>query len=162
MSAKSSTFCAHQGMHSEKSAISLLSLVNLVAAIGLSALGPRQYEVPENLWRNEVFHDRGDYQGQARADHHRAPGDHSPLRGRIHFPRLFSSKPILLAVRRRTIHITTVVARSLDLQLISLRAVEEVAGAMPTSHPRRTAVQNPSTLRTRGARRILAAWKSRF
>jgi hypothetical protein len=35
--------------------------------------------VPENLWRNEVFHDRGDYQGQARADHHHAPGDHSPL-----------------------------------------------------------------------------------
>jgi len=63
-------------------------------------------EVPENLWRNEVFHDRGDYQGQARADHHRAPGDHSPLRGRIHFRRLFSSKPILLAVRRRTIHVT--------------------------------------------------------
>jgi hypothetical protein len=63
--------------------------------------------VPENLCRNEVFHDRGDYQGQARADHHRAPGDHSPLRGRIHFRRLFSSKPILLAVRRRTIHFST-------------------------------------------------------
>ena len=36
-------------------------------------------DVPENLWRNEVFHDRGDYQGQARADHHHAPGDPSPL-----------------------------------------------------------------------------------
>ena len=35
--------------------------------------------MPENLWRNEVFHDRGDYQGQARADHHHAPADHSPL-----------------------------------------------------------------------------------
>jgi hypothetical protein len=34
------------------------------------------------------------------------PEINSPLRGRIHFRRLFSSKPILLAVRRRTIHVT--------------------------------------------------------
>jgi hypothetical protein len=51
-------------------------------------------DVLENLWRNEVFHDRGDWQGQARADHHH--GDHSSLRGWIHFRRPFSSRPFFL------------------------------------------------------------------
>jgi len=36
--------------------------------------------VLENLRRNTALHDRGDYQGRARADHHHAPGDHSPLK----------------------------------------------------------------------------------
>ena len=56
--------------------------------------------MPENLWRNEVFHDRGDYQGQARADHHHAPGDHSPLEAGYIFADCFSSNPILLALGR--------------------------------------------------------------
>jgi len=47
--------------------------------------------VPENLGRNEVFHDRGDYQGQARADHHHAPGDHSPLKAGYIFADCFPS-----------------------------------------------------------------------
>ena len=61
--------------------------------------------VPENLRRNTVFHDRGDYQGRARADHHHAPGDHSPLEAGYIFADCFSSNPILLAFRRRAIRI---------------------------------------------------------
>ena len=52
------------------------------------------------------FHNRGDYQGRARADHHDAPGDHSPLEAGYIFADCFSSNPISLAVRRRTIHIS--------------------------------------------------------
>ena len=52
------------------------------------------------------FHNRGDYQERARADHHDAPGDHSPLEARYIFADCFSSNPISLAVRRRTIHIS--------------------------------------------------------
>jgi len=45
---------------------------------------------------------------EARADHQHAPGDHSPLRGRIHSADCFSAQLILLAVRRRTIHGTPI------------------------------------------------------
>jgi hypothetical protein len=60
--------------------------------------------VPENLRRNKVSHNRSDYQARARADHHHAPGDHSPLEAGYIFADCFSSNPIPLAVRRRTIH----------------------------------------------------------
>jgi hypothetical protein len=67
----------------------------------------RSKGVPENLCRHKVSHNRGDCQGRARADHHYAPGDHSPLEAGYIFANCFSSNPILLAFRRRTVHVTS-------------------------------------------------------
>jgi hypothetical protein len=63
-------------------------------------------DVPENLWRNEVFHDRGDYQGQARADHHHAPGDPSLLEAEYIFADCSRRNRFFLQFGRRS-YITT-------------------------------------------------------